>query len=257
MKNFSGGKFLADTGKNDEVDSDDKIGKEEKDQDDGRDGGDMLFDMVTGTPPYFPSKNGALPVDAGRGQCAFECRGGIEVYLETCTRNMSHRPHARFIVCQTYLEVQRTERSALKNRLVITKRLDVYGKEGHADPLFCVFSMRRASEGAEEQSSRVGIGGATGEEGGREGEGGRESEGALLCGDGEETRVVQEVQEEEGREGTRKYEEEGKADGNALKPKEKPYSVVPLYVRKLCGCHTVQYDDVMRCMGRPLSTCHC
>ena len=34
----------------------------------------LSFDLVTGTPPYFPSTNGALPMDPGRGQCAFECR---------------------------------------------------------------------------------------------------------------------------------------------------------------------------------------
>jgi hypothetical protein len=34
------------------------------------------YDLVTGTPPYFPSKNGSLPNDLGRSMCAFELRGG-------------------------------------------------------------------------------------------------------------------------------------------------------------------------------------
>jgi hypothetical protein len=186
---------------------------------------DLSFDIVTGTPPYFPSKNGALPQDAGRGQCAFECRGGIEAYIRACTVNISSRPFARFIVCQTYLEVKMTEKSAAACGMVICKRLDVYGREGQTCPLFCVFSMRKRRMKDEEEGRR-------GEE------------------DGRQTELSDNHDDEEERgEG----EEEGGESGGG----EVPYCVITLYVRKVCGCHTSDYDAVMREMGRPLSTCGC
>ena len=213
MKDFSGGVFVGineiegsgtaypDTGEagGEDIDSDMK-------------GKDRYFDIITGTPPYFPLRNGALPQDAGRGQCAFECRGGIEAYLGACSRNLSHAASARCVLCQTYLEVTRTEASAKENGLVILKRLDVYGKEGQSNPLFSVFSMRK-------------------------------------------------LRDEERTDGEAKEDAEGEGEGmdgrHAGSRAVTGYSVIPLYVRKLCGCHTAAYDVVMREMGRPTSTCTC
>jgi hypothetical protein len=114
----------------------------------------LIFDIVTGTPPYFPSKIGALPQDAGRGQCAFECGGGIEAYIRARTVNTTSRLFVRFVVCQTYLEVKRTEKSAAECGMVICKRLDLYGREGQSGPLFCVFSMRKRMKKEEEDEKR-------------------------------------------------------------------------------------------------------
>jgi hypothetical protein len=210
MKDFSGGVFTGinniegrgtahpDTGEAGGADTDSEIRETNR-----------YFDIVTGTPPYFPLRNGALPQDAGRGQCAFECRGGIEAYLGACSRNLSHAAYARCVLCQTYLEVTRTEASAKENGLVILKRLDVYGKEGQSSPLFSVFSMRKLREG------------------GPDGEAKENAEGA------------------------------GMDDRHAGSSAVAGYIVIPLYVRKLCGCHTAAYDVVMREMGRPTSTCTC
>ena len=40
------------------------------------------FDVITGSPPYFPLKNGVLPKDSQRRDCRFESRGGVEAYLQ-------------------------------------------------------------------------------------------------------------------------------------------------------------------------------
>ena len=182
---------------------------------------DLKFNIVTGTPPYFPSKNGALPLDAGRGQCAFECRGGIEVYIETCSKLMSDHPASRFFVCQTYLEVKRTERSATKNGMKIIKRLDVYGKVGLKDPLFCVFSMKRILPAMGESVSIK-----------------------------DETIITSEIIVKEN---IVMLQKETELVDMCLMP----YEVIKLYVRRTCGCHTADYDIVMSEMGRPLSTCLC
>ena len=210
----------------------------------------LSFDIVTGTPPYFPSKNGALPLDAGRGQCAFECRGGIEAYIRACTLNISSKPFARFIVCQTYLEVRRTEESASVCGMVICKRLDVYGREGQCSPLFCVFSMRKRRRNETRR-------------------GRSKAEGVDVNEEVDEVLDEEEVEEVE--EDVRRIESLNKdyksSDKSDDKEKEEggrgggggevPYCVIPLYVRKLCGCHTSDYDAVMREMGRPLSSCGC
>lgn len=51
--------------------------------------GDGVFELITGTPPYFPLTDGAASVDSGRTQCAFECRGGIELYVRVAAAKLA------------------------------------------------------------------------------------------------------------------------------------------------------------------------
>ncbi|MBL4635351.1 MAG: methyltransferase, partial [Kofleriaceae bacterium] len=58
------------------------------------------FDLITGSPPYFPLNAGVLPNDAQRRACRFEARGGVEAYLTTAAKALSD--NGRFyIVHQT------------------------------------------------------------------------------------------------------------------------------------------------------------
>lgn len=59
--------------------------------------------------------------------CAFELRGGIEVYCKTASINLSRIPSARFIVVNTSLEITRTEIAGSKNGLRVIERWDVHG----------------------------------------------------------------------------------------------------------------------------------
>ncbi|KAI9006185.1 hypothetical protein BC832DRAFT_556323 [Gaertneriomyces semiglobifer] len=102
-----------------------------------------VFDLVTGTPPYFPASAGALPTEIGRGMCSFELRGGIEVYCAAAAQLLALTDQSRFVVCQTALEIERTEKAARTANLIVLERWDIYGKEGHPKPLFCVFMMAR------------------------------------------------------------------------------------------------------------------
>ena len=45
-----------------------------------------VFDVITGSPPYFPLQNGVLPKDSQRRDCRFESRGGVEAYIEKAER---------------------------------------------------------------------------------------------------------------------------------------------------------------------------
>eukprot|EP00742_Colponemidia_sp_Colp-10_P011839 GILJ01013217.1.p1 GENE.GILJ01013217.1~~GILJ01013217.1.p1 ORF type:complete len:408 (+),score=17.66 GILJ01013217.1:32-1225(+) len=112
-----------------------------------------VFDLVTGTPPYFPvDKTDALtlPLLMERGLCAFEFRGGIETYCHAAKQYLA--PHGRFIVCQTALEIKRSELAIDLAGLEITSRLDVIGKEGKP-ALFVVFSTKHRVDSASTFSS--------------------------------------------------------------------------------------------------------
>ena len=225
----------------------------------------LQFDIVTGTPPYFPAKNGALPRDPGRGQCAFECRGGIETYVRACSRNISNNAYARFFVCQTYIELSRTERSVEESGMQIVKRLDVYGREGQKNPLFCVFCIRKLGKveievKRDERGNRRDVlagEGCTskGEKGAKE-----EEDSPDEQKEGNEENKGDDQKSENGQiDGPSNERLHGRSNSTASTPPpvSVPYCIVPLYVRKLCGCHTAEYDGVMREMGRPLSTCTC
>lgn len=88
------------------------------------------YDLVTGSPPYFPLNAGVLPNDAQRRACRFEARGGVEVYLETAARAMSEEGRF-FLVFQT--------RS--RDRVLDAARVQDFHLAGQAD-----FLMRRDRE---------------------------------------------------------------------------------------------------------------
>jgi tRNA1(Val) A37 N6-methylase TrmN6 len=107
--------------------------------DNGLTGNLGTFDLITGTPPYFPSRVGVLPTVSARGMCSFELRGGIEVYFQAAAKTLAPGRDSRFVVCQTSLEIPRTERAAHASGMTILERVDVHGKRGKHGPLFSVF----------------------------------------------------------------------------------------------------------------------
>jgi tRNA1(Val) A37 N6-methylase TrmN6 len=98
------------------------------------------FDLITGTPPYFPAPNGTMPVVAGRAMCAFELRGGIELYCKIASWFLS--PTGVFVVAQTGIEIKRTEEAGRAVGLVPTSRWEFHGKVGKPC-LFVVFVFER------------------------------------------------------------------------------------------------------------------
>ncbi|TPX73023.1 hypothetical protein SpCBS45565_g00102 [Spizellomyces sp. 'palustris'] len=95
--------------------------------------------LVTGTPPYFPSNRGALPTHPNRGMCAFELRGGVETYCFAAARYLHRSDKARFVFCQTGLEVVRSELAIKRVGMRIHERWDVWGRAGQSQALLCVF----------------------------------------------------------------------------------------------------------------------
>lgn len=99
------------------------------------------FDLITGTPPYFPEGTATASRRPQCAPCRLEQRGGFEAYCEAAARLLGAQ--AAFIACAAAGQAVRARRAAEATGLAITDRLDVIPRAGKA-PLFAVFVMRRA-----------------------------------------------------------------------------------------------------------------
>ena len=93
------------------------------------------FDIVTGTPPYFKSGEGALSAKVDQKACLFEFRGGVEAYIEAAERYLSKG--GRFVVVESALGKKRIDDSCKANGMSIRERWDFIPKEGKP-PLFVI-----------------------------------------------------------------------------------------------------------------------
>ena len=98
------------------------------------------FDLVTGTPPYFPRGTGVESDRLQRGPCRFEHRGGVEAYCAAAARLLA--PGAPFVACAPSNQHARVHAAASAAGLHLFRWRDVVPRAGKA-PLFSVFAMRR------------------------------------------------------------------------------------------------------------------
>lgn len=105
--------------------------------------GGETFDLVTGSPPYFPLHAGVLPDDAQRRACRFEARGGVEIYLQTAARAM--REGAAFYLVFQTRSSDRVLSAAAKQGLYLTGRADFLMRRDRAEPFLSVFEFARES----------------------------------------------------------------------------------------------------------------
>jgi tRNA1(Val) A37 N6-methylase TrmN6 len=56
-----------------------------------------VFDLVSGTPPYFSHGSGRQSDHVQRAPCRFEHRGGVEDYFQAAARLLA--PGGRFVAC--------------------------------------------------------------------------------------------------------------------------------------------------------------
>lgn len=101
------------------------------------------FDLITGTPPYFPVGDGLESCHVQRSPCRFEHRGGIEAYCLAAKDWLL--PGAPFVVCEAYIARHRVDSAARAAGLTIVYWQDVIPKAGKA-PLFSLIAMRGADE---------------------------------------------------------------------------------------------------------------
>jgi tRNA1Val (adenine37-N6)-methyltransferase len=103
------------------------------------------FDLVTGTPPYFPIGAGPESDHVQRAPCRFEHRGGVEAYCLAAAPMLA--AGAPFVACQAWNQRERVEPAAAAAGLRLVRWREIVPREGK-EPLLCIFAMR-ATEHAE------------------------------------------------------------------------------------------------------------
>ena len=115
-------------------------------------GTDERFDLVLGSPPYFPPGTGAEGDHPQKVDCRFEMRGDIRDYTRIA---LQHLASGGLFAC-VFPEAQRdrVEAAARDAGAVIIRRRPVVFREGE-EPLITLFAMVRASDVPETMRTRV------------------------------------------------------------------------------------------------------
>jgi tRNA1Val (adenine37-N6)-methyltransferase len=103
------------------------------------------FDLVTGSPPYFPIGAGIESEHPQKLACRFELRGNIDDY---CSAAAKHLASGGFFACvfpNEKSQLARVETAAKKSNLIIVRKRPVIFREGDA-PLVALFGMMRAED---------------------------------------------------------------------------------------------------------------
>jgi tRNA1(Val) A37 N6-methylase TrmN6 len=98
------------------------------------------FDLVTGTPPYFPPNASVDARDAQRAYARIEYRGGVEAYLEAGARLLAEE--GAMVLCGDARADERVVRGAAACGLSLNARCDVIARAGRP-PLFSVWTLSR------------------------------------------------------------------------------------------------------------------
>lgn len=118
------------------------------------------FDLVTGTPPYFPVTTALDATDEQRTYARIEHRGGIEAYTAAAARLVAD--DGWFVVCGDADAAHRADAAAAAHGFAI-HRHDVVLPRAGRPPLFAVWSMRRGHPPARRDERVVTLRDAAGE----------------------------------------------------------------------------------------------
>jgi tRNA1(Val) A37 N6-methylase TrmN6 len=106
---------------------------------------DEKFDLITGSPPYFPPGAG---VESGHPQklaCRFELRGTIADYCAVAAKHLAPGGLFACVFPHEPAQLARVEAAAKNARLVIVRKRPVVFREGDP-PLVALFGMIRADD---------------------------------------------------------------------------------------------------------------
>jgi tRNA1Val (adenine37-N6)-methyltransferase len=99
---------------------------------------DEKFDLVFGSPPYFPLGTGVKGDHPQKVACRFEVRGDIRDYCEAAARALA--PGGWFACVFPTEQLERIQRAAEDAKLTIVRRRPIVLREGEP-PLLNVFAM--------------------------------------------------------------------------------------------------------------------
>lgn len=113
---------------------------------------DEVFDLVLGSPPYFPPGTGSEGDHPQKIACRFELRGDIADYARAAAAHLA--PGGLFACVFPEIQRDRVESAARDASLVIIRRRPVVFKAGEP-PLITLFAMQRASDLPADMHSRT------------------------------------------------------------------------------------------------------
>ncbi|MEZ4439311.1 MAG: methyltransferase domain-containing protein [Polyangiaceae bacterium] len=102
--------------------------------------GAQRFDLITGSPPYFPVTAGVLPDDPQRRACRFELRGGVEAYCDVAARLLAAGGRFHLVFQSTWTE--RVEQAGRAAGLHLVDRCDMQSRSDRWDPFLTVYEFR-------------------------------------------------------------------------------------------------------------------
>ncbi|HAP77083.1 MAG TPA: SAM-dependent methyltransferase [Acidimicrobiaceae bacterium] len=97
------------------------------------------YDLVTGTPPYFPPSTATDALDRQRAYARVEYRGGVEAYIATGAGALAD--DGWMVLCGDADAVHRTSAAAEQYGLALVSETVVLPRAGRA-PLFSVWVLR-------------------------------------------------------------------------------------------------------------------
>ncbi len=104
---------------------------------------DEVFDLVLGSPPYFPPGTGSEGDHPQKIACRFELRGDIADYARVAAAHLA--AGGLFACVFPDVQLERVAAAARAADLVIVRRRPVVFKAGEP-PLITLFAMQRASD---------------------------------------------------------------------------------------------------------------
>jgi tRNA1(Val) A37 N6-methylase TrmN6 len=96
------------------------------------------FDLITGTPPYFPPSSALDAEDEQRAYARIEYRGGVEAYVKTAVPLLA--PGGKLVLCGDARANERVAVAAVASNTFIAERCAVIPREGQP-PLFSVWTL--------------------------------------------------------------------------------------------------------------------
>lgn len=99
------------------------------------------FDLITGSPPYFPIGTGVPSPDPQREACRFELRGGVEGYCDAAARLLA--PEGRFSLVFQTVWTPRVHEAARAAGLRLVEQVDVRTRRDRMEPFLSGYTFAR------------------------------------------------------------------------------------------------------------------
>jgi len=106
---------------------------------------DEKFDLITGSPPYFPPGTGITSEHPQKLACRFELRGTVADYCDVAAQHLERGGFFACVFPHEAAQLARVEAAARQAKLVIVRKRPVVFREG--DPaLVALFGMMRSED---------------------------------------------------------------------------------------------------------------